>query len=79
MKNYEADLPALFIVSSVEVKLASTPFPAKEGTDTVPGLKNIEVRKADGEKCERCWNIRSDVGAQAQHPTLCGRCVEAVP
>ncbi|MFO1324209.1 MAG: isoleucine--tRNA ligase [Burkholderiales bacterium] len=26
-------------------------------------------------KCERCWHWRADVGAQAAHPTLCGRCV----
>jgi isoleucyl-tRNA synthetase len=27
------------------------------------------------QKCERCWHYRADVGADAQHPTLCGRCV----
>ena len=26
-------------------------------------------------KCERCWHVRDDVGATAEHPTLCGRCV----
>ena len=26
-------------------------------------------------KCERCWHYRSDVGANAEHATLCGRCV----
>ncbi len=26
-------------------------------------------------KCERCWHVREDVGANAEHPTLCGRCV----
>ena len=26
-------------------------------------------------KCERCWHVRADVGADAEHPTLCGRCV----
>jgi isoleucyl-tRNA synthetase len=25
-------------------------------------------------KCERCWHYRADVGADASHPTLCGRC-----
>ena len=25
-------------------------------------------------KCERCWHYRDDVGADAAHPTLCGRC-----
>jgi len=36
------------------------------------------VTKADGQKCERCWHWETDVGTQAAHPTLCGRCVEAV-
>ncbi len=26
-------------------------------------------------KCERCWHVREDVGADAEHPGLCGRCV----
>ena len=26
-------------------------------------------------KCERCWHVRADVGADAAHPDLCGRCV----
>jgi isoleucyl-tRNA synthetase len=38
----------------------------------------ITVEKATGAKCERCWNYRSAVGASAEHPTLCDRCLEAV-
>jgi isoleucyl-tRNA synthetase len=26
-------------------------------------------------KCERCWHYRADVGANAEHAELCGRCV----
>ncbi len=29
-------------------------------------------------KCERCWHRRDDVGAHAEHPALCGRCVTNV-
>lgn len=29
-------------------------------------------------KCVRCWHRRADVGANAAHPELCGRCVENV-
>ena len=36
------------------------------------------VSKADGQKCERCWHWESDIGRSAEHPTLCGRCVQAV-
>jgi isoleucyl-tRNA synthetase len=38
----------------------------------------ITVAKALGQKCERCWHWEEDVGAEPKHPTLCGRCVEAV-
>ena len=34
----------------------------------------IEVSRARGIKCERCWHYESDVGQHSQHPTLCGRC-----
>ncbi|MEK7780684.1 MAG: isoleucine--tRNA ligase [Verrucomicrobiota bacterium] len=36
------------------------------------------VSKADGQKCERCWHWETDIGVNTSHPTLCGRCVEAV-
>jgi len=36
------------------------------------------VSKADGQKCERCWHWENDIGQSTDHPTLCGRCVEAV-
>ncbi|SKB02434.1 Isoleucyl-tRNA synthetase [Prosthecobacter debontii] len=29
-------------------------------------------------KCARCWKLLPDVGSVAEHPTLCGRCAEAV-
>ena len=29
-------------------------------------------------KCVRCWHHREDVGQNAEHPELCGRCVENV-
>ncbi len=38
----------------------------------------VVITKAEGKKCERCWHWENDVGADAAHPTICGRCVEAV-
>src|ERR1700682_996935 len=35
----------------------------------------IEVTPSTHPKCARCWHWRCDVGADAAHPTLCGRCV----
>jgi len=39
---------------------------------------SMVVEKADGVKCERCWHWETDVGSNPEHPTICGRCVEAV-
>jgi len=38
----------------------------------------IQVEKASGQKCGRCWHWKTDVGEHAMHTTLCGRCVDAV-
>ena len=38
----------------------------------------VEVQKADGEKCERCWMYSSTVGENAQHPHICKDCAEAI-
>jgi isoleucyl-tRNA synthetase len=35
----------------------------------------IKVTPSPHAKCERCWHYRADVGADAAHPEICGRCV----
>jgi isoleucyl-tRNA synthetase len=35
----------------------------------------VTVTPSPHPKCERCWHWRSDVGADAKHPSICGRCV----
>jgi isoleucyl-tRNA synthetase len=44
------------------------------GEGTVP----VQVVRAEGQKCERCWHWETDVGSNPEHPTICGRCLEAV-
>ncbi len=62
-----ADLPEIFKVSQVEIeKQAACPDIA------------IEVSKADGVKCQRCWNYAHSVGTDKDHPLICDRCREAV-
>ena len=34
----------------------------------------IGVAASSARKCERCWHWRDDVGHDAAHPDLCGRC-----
>ncbi len=45
--------------------------------DALPEL-TIGVHPAEGNKCERCWVIEPSVGGDAEHPTLCTRCVHVV-
>jgi isoleucyl-tRNA synthetase len=67
LQNHRNDLRYLFIVSQVELVEA-------EGNTAV----SITVSPADGEKCERCWNYSTLVGASALYPTICERCVAAL-
>jgi len=75
LKQYETEWTQIFIVSQVELA-ASLPNAAYE-SQAVKGLK-IAVSNAEGKKCERCWNYSLEVGQNATHPTLCGRCAKAV-
>jgi isoleucyl-tRNA synthetase len=34
--------------------------------------------KSGRQKCERCWHWEMDIGQNPEHPTICGRCIEAV-
>ncbi|MEK4030267.1 isoleucine--tRNA ligase [Pseudobacillus sp. FSL P4-0506] len=38
----------------------------------------VVVEKAEGETCERCWIVSTEVGEDSKHPTLCPRCAEVV-
>jgi len=35
----------------------------------------LKVVKSTNTKCARCWHFVEDVGANAEHPDICGRCV----
>ncbi|MBX5472697.1 MAG: class I tRNA ligase family protein, partial [Acetobacteraceae bacterium] len=38
----------------------------------------VELHRAEGEKCARCWRVLPEVGENKRHPLLCRRCVDAV-
>ncbi len=46
--------------------------------DRGEGELAIEVARAEGTKCERCWKYTTDVGANAEYPAICAACAEAV-
>ena len=58
------DLRFIFITSRATAHRVATE--AEQGIDVSASLHD---------KCDRCWHYREDVGSDAQHPTLCGRCV----
>ncbi|GAC1032165.1 isoleucine--tRNA ligase [Pseudomonas sp. No.21] len=70
------ELRFVLITSTADVQpLAAAPADAVE--TEVPGLK-LKILKSVHAKCGRCWHHRADVGVNAAHPELCGRCVENI-
>ncbi|HTL71338.1 MAG TPA: isoleucine--tRNA ligase [Candidatus Eisenbacteria bacterium] len=69
LNGFKDDLPGLLLVSSVRVA-AGDPGPGET-------LK-VSVSRSGGSKCERCWNWRSSVGKDKDHPALCHRCVDVL-
>lgn len=66
LSAYRLQLPALFIVSQVELVKATE------------ASLNIRVERARGDKCERCWKYTLDVGSDPEFPTICAACASAV-
>jgi isoleucyl-tRNA synthetase len=74
LKQYLPQLPGLFIVSQVELMSAGT---GEFRSEVVPGLE-VSVQRADGKKCDRCWNYSVHVGENLRYPTVCERCSAAI-
>ncbi|HEY3275168.1 MAG TPA: isoleucine--tRNA ligase [Syntrophorhabdaceae bacterium] len=60
LMNIEDDLKSVFIVSQIEVK---------EG-----GELEITVARAEGAKCERCWQYARGMKSTGPFPNVCARC-----
>jgi isoleucyl-tRNA synthetase len=75
LEGYRAWLPAVFLVSQVEVAPAVSGNGA--GSEALDGL-GIEIQRAEGGKCERCWNYSPTVGTFPDFPTVCDRCFAAL-
>jgi isoleucyl-tRNA synthetase len=63
LAQYADKLAAFFVVSQVELKQGA---PKSEIA--------FEAGKAEGVKCERCWNFSIHVGEDTGFPTVCERC-----
>jgi isoleucyl-tRNA synthetase len=66
LKDYEEELDDIFIVSQVVLRKSSD------------ASFRIKVAPAEGEKCERCWHYRTDVGKDSVFPTVCARCAKVL-
>ncbi len=73
LEKHAVDLKELLIVSAVHVH-------AKEDIPPVGALieeaGTVVISPAEGEKCDRCWHIRTDVGDHNGHEHICSRCAD---
>ncbi len=67
LEPFKEDLAELFIVSKCLL------HPATEG-----GELKIQITKAPGEKCPRCWVYTEDIEPKEEDPELCPRCAEVM-
>jgi isoleucyl-tRNA synthetase len=65
LSRHACELRYLFIVSAVNLV---------QGSGNGTGGVHVEVKKADGAKCERCWNYSIHVGEDKEYLTVCERC-----
>ena len=67
MKRLGDDLKFVFITSRATLHRRQG---GEVGVDVT-----VDVSASAHKKCERCWHYRADVGSNAEHPALCGRCI----
>ena len=67
LHQHEDQLKTVFIVSHVALSTG----------DDVKDVR-VEVKKAEGQKCVRCWVYDTSVGQNADHPAICRRCIETI-
>ncbi len=72
------ELRFVMITSSAELKpleaaQADAALALRDGSKIV-----VQAGPSAHEKCVRCWHHRADVGSHAEHPELCGRCIENI-
>ena len=70
LERHRQELRFLLIVSQAEVVRATG------GNGNAP--LRVEVTKAPGRKCDRCWNYSVHVGEDARYPSVCERCSAAL-
>jgi isoleucyl-tRNA synthetase len=65
LERFDDDLKFAFITSQAKIRYS----------EKTTAQYAVEVTPSKHAKCDRCWHYREDVGANAEHPHICGRCV----
>jgi isoleucyl-tRNA synthetase len=73
LDKLQDELRFVLITSGTEVVINGD---EGEVTD-IEGLR-VAIKVSGHDKCDRCWHRREDVGANADHPLLCGRCEDNI-
>ncbi|ACL03467.1 Isoleucyl-tRNA synthetase [Desulfatibacillum aliphaticivorans] len=75
LSAYEHELRRLFIVSEVVLTKDAAPEEVFKSETLALG---VSAKAAPGEKCQRCWVYDTTVGDDAEQPTVCLRCRDAL-
>ena len=79
LEEHKADLPMFFIASAVRVtavnQLAADAPPQVVEAD---GSARIEIARAEGVKCQRCWRYVPVVSTETDDTSVCERCANAL-
>ena len=75
--NRVDELRYFFLTSQVEL-VDSEEIITKLEYQGKSELVTVGIVKADGEKCDRCWNYSTQVGRFTEYPTICERCNDAL-
>ena len=78
LERYRDQLPAIFIVSQVELVNDGGRREAEGGSSGDGGDIVVTVGRADGVRCDRCWRYVPAVSADPKHLGVCDRCAEAL-
>lgn len=75
--NLVDELRYFFLASQVELVDSKASIETANYTGESE-LVSVGIVKADGQKCDRCWNYSTHVGEFKEDPTICERCNSAL-
>ena len=67
LQGFGSELREIFIVSQVALE--------RDGDSSV---LTVEVGRAEGAKCQRCWVYDTSVGTNKEQPEICQRCFQTI-